>query len=143
MSEKVQIAVVGTGWWSTTAHIPSLLANPRVDLVLVDKNPDTLRAAAANYNVSAAYTSISDAVAAQPKLKGAIVAVQHKAHDEVGKQVLEHGLHLLMEKPMTLTAKGAKALVDMAQSKGVQILMRTPSPTCPRSKLPSDTSMRA
>ncbi|MBX3084272.1 MAG: Gfo/Idh/MocA family oxidoreductase [Anaerolineae bacterium] len=123
MSAKVKIAVVGTGWWSTTAHIPALLANPRVDLVLIDKNPTALNAAADKYNVRTAYTSVPEAVAAHPDLKGAIVAVQHQYHDEAGKQVLDHGLHLLMEKPMTLTAKGAKALVELAASKGVQILM--------------------
>lgn len=123
MASAVKIAVVGTGWWATTAHIPALKENPRAELVLVDKNPSALKAAAAKYNVPHAYTSIAEAVKAHPDLKGAIVAVPHAVHFEVGKEVLEHGLYLLMEKPMTLYAKQAKALVDLAESKQLQILM--------------------
>ncbi len=123
MESKVKVAVVGTGWWATTAHIPTLKANPRAEIVLVDRNPDAVKAASEKYNIKDAYTSIDEAVSAHPDLKGAIVAVPHAAHYEVGKDVLEHGLHLLMEKPMTLYAKQAKALVDLADAKGLQILM--------------------
>jgi len=123
MASTVKIAVVGTGWWATTAHIPALKANPRAEVVLVDKNPAALKAAADKYSVPHAYTSVAEAVKAHSDLKGAIVAVPHAAHFEVGKDVLEHGLHLLMEKPMVLYAKQAKALVDLAESKRLQILM--------------------
>ena len=122
-TKKIKIAVVGTGWWATTAHIPALKANPRAELVLVDKSPAALKAAAEKYAVDAAFTSIPEAVKAHPDLKGAIVAVPHAAHFEVGKEVLNSRLHLLMEKPMTLHAADAKMLVDLAESKGLQILM--------------------
>lgn len=124
MSEKVKIAVVGTGWWATTAHIPALLKNPRVEAVLlVDKNPAAARAAADKYGVQGMYGSVAEAKSAHPDLRGAIVAVPHHAHLEAGTAVLENGLHLLMEKPMTLYAKEAKALVDLAEQKNLPILI--------------------
>ncbi len=123
MSTKAAIAVVGTGWWATQAHIPSLVNNPRVDVVLVDKNPDALKAAADTYGINHCYTSLAEALKQTPNLKGAVVAVPHRAHYEAGKEVLESGLHLLMEKPMTVYAKEAKELVDLADKKGLQILM--------------------
>lgn len=125
MSSKVKIAVIGTGWWATTAHIPALKANPRAELVLIDRNPAALRAAAEKYNVPArdTFTSLPEALAAQPDIRGAIVAVPHAAHYPVGKEVLSHGLHLLMEKPMVLHAREAQDLCDLADAKGVQILM--------------------
>lgn len=123
MKSKVKIVVIGTGWWSTTAHIPALKANPRAEIVLVDTNPSALKAAADKYSVDAAFTSLPAALKTHPDIKGAIVAVPHAAHYAVGKEVLENGLHLLMEKPMVLHAKEAKALVDLAASRGLQILM--------------------
>jgi predicted dehydrogenase len=121
--ERAKIAVIGTGWWATTAHIPALLDNPRAEVVLIDKNPDALKAAATKYPAAGAFTSMAEAHAAHPDLRGAVVAVPHRAHYEAGREVLEHGLHLLMEKPMTLYATEAKALCDLARSKGLQILM--------------------
>src|SRR5687768_16753612 len=123
MATKAKIAVIGTGWWATQAHIPTLLENPRAEIVLVDKNPAALQAAAEKYNIEAAYTSLSDAKNAHPDLLGAIVAVQHAAHYAAGREVLEHGLHLLMEKPMTLYAREARSLVELAEAKGLQILV--------------------
>lgn len=124
MTSKAQIAVVGTGWWATTAHIPSLLKNPRVErVVLVDKNPQALQAAANAYQINHAYTSLSDALSENPGLQGAIVAVSHKAHYEAAKECLENGLHILLEKPMTVFASEAKALVELADQKGREILI--------------------
>src|SRR5262249_44490878 len=56
-----------------------------------------------------------------PDIKGAVVAVPHHAHFAVGKEVLDNGLHLFIEKPMVLTAKDAKQLVDTAAEKGLEI----------------------
>src|SRR5574341_648895 len=108
MSEKAKIAVVGTGWWATTAHIPALLKNPRAEIVLVDKNPAALQAAASKYNVSETFTRLPDALNDHPDLQGAVVAVPHAVHYEAAKEVLDAGLHLLLEKPMVLYAKQAK-----------------------------------
>lgn len=123
MTTTAKIAVIGTGWWATNAHIPALLENPRAETVLIDHNPDALNAAAARYGIAAAYTSLPGALLEHPDLVGAIVAVPHHAHHAVGKEVLEHGLHLLMEKPMTLYAREAKDLVDLAHHRNLQILM--------------------
>lgn len=30
---KSMIAVIGTGWWATMAHIPALQTNPQAELV--------------------------------------------------------------------------------------------------------------
>jgi len=121
MADKAKIAVIGTGWWATTAHIPSLKENPRAEVVLVDKNPVALKAAADKYDIKDSYTSLAEAVSKNPDLRGAVVAVPHQAHFEVGKEVLENGLHLLLEKPMVLYAKDAKTLVDLAAQKGLEI----------------------
>jgi predicted dehydrogenase len=123
MTTKAKIAIVGTGWWATHAHIPALLENLRAEMVLVDKNSAALKAASDKYGIAYTFSSVTEAKAAHPDLQGAIVAVQHAAHYEAGKEVLGNGLHLLMEKPMTLYAKDARALVELAESKGLQIQM--------------------
>lgn len=124
MSEKATVAIVGTGWWATTAHIPALLQNPRVEnILLVDKNPAAAQAAATKYGLQHTYTTIAEAKSAHPELQGAIVAVQHQAHFRAAMDCLEQGLHILLEKPMTILARDAKALVDKAETDGLEILI--------------------
>ncbi|MCR9097405.1 MAG: Gfo/Idh/MocA family oxidoreductase [bacterium] len=49
---------------------------------------------------------------------GAIVAVPAAAHAAVASRVLEAGMDLLVEKPMTGSAKGAQCLVEAAEQRG-------------------------
>jgi len=119
----VKIAVVGTGWWSTQAHIPALIENPRAEAVLIDPDPAALQRAASSYDISHAYPNLAEARSAHPDMAGAIVAVPHRAHYEVAREVLESGLHLLLEKPMTLFAWEARALVNLAAEKDLQLMV--------------------
>jgi len=123
MTQKTKIAVIGTGWWATQAHIPALLQNPQSELVIIDQNPEKLKRTAEVYGLQNAYTSLTDALSEHKDIQGAIVAVSHRAHYPVAREVLENGLHLLLEKPMTLFAADAKSLVELAQQKQVEILM--------------------
>ena len=134
MSEKANIAVVGTGWWATTAHLPALVAHPRVGkIILVDKNPEAGRKAAEKYTIpsSQIFTTVAEAKAAYPDLQGAIVAVTHHAHYQAAMDCLEQGLHLLIEKPMTIHARDAWALCEKADANGLKILMGYTFPYLP------------
>ncbi len=123
MPAKVKIAVIGTGWWATHAHIPGLLEYPDVDVVLIDPVPEALKAAADHYGVSAAYPGLAAALAEQPDIAGAIVAVPHHAHFQVGRDVLVSGLHLLIEKPMTLYARDAAQLLQLAGAGHLHVMV--------------------
>ncbi len=120
---NVKIAMIGAGWWGTQFHIPALIANERVDFVLVDKNADALKVAADKYELEYTYTSLSDALNDHGDIRGAVVAVPHHAHYAVAKEVLESGLHIMLEKPMTLYAREAKELVEIASEKNLEMLI--------------------
>ena len=66
MSPKMKIAVIGTGWWATNAHIPGLLKHPQAEIVLIDPNPQALERAAQHFGLSAAYASLKAALARSP-----------------------------------------------------------------------------
>jgi predicted dehydrogenase len=63
---------------------------------------------------------------ARESLDGVIVAVNHRAHYEVAKECLVRGLHVLLEKPMTLEAKHARELVALAAAKKVELIVGYP-----------------
>ncbi|MBZ0305027.1 MAG: Gfo/Idh/MocA family oxidoreductase [Anaerolineae bacterium] len=120
---KAKIAVVGTGWWATTAHLPALKQNPRAEVVLVDTNPQALEAAGKKYEIPAQYTRLTDALNDHQDIMGAVIAVPHAAHHLAAKEALMNSLHILLEKPMTLYAWEAKELVETAKTYNRQIMM--------------------
>ncbi|TVR75431.1 MAG: gfo/Idh/MocA family oxidoreductase, partial [Spirochaetaceae bacterium] len=126
VSERTSIAVVGTGWWSSMTHVPTLAENGRVEkLILVDRSREAGEAVARRYKVplERVYTSLGEARAAHPDLTGAVVAVPHHAHVPVAKEAIELGLHLLIEKPLTIYARDARDIVEAADQKGLKVLM--------------------
>lgn len=126
MARKARVAVVGTGWWSTYTHIPGLIDNPDAELVaLCDRNPQALTAAAERYGISETYDDVGELLAGE-QLDGAVVAVHHAAHYEVARQCLEAGLHIMLEKPMVLTAQHGRALLDLAAAKQREIIIGYP-----------------
>jgi len=119
---RARIAVVGAGWFARLAAIPALVAHPDADLVAVcDTDEARVRDTAQEYGVAHTFTSVADLVDADVA-DGVVVAVSQTAHYDVCAQALSAGLHVLVEKPMVLTAEHAWQLVDLARA-GDRILM--------------------
>ena len=126
MTERVRIAVVGTGWWATEVHIPALLANADAELVaLCDTNATRLNAAAEHFEIERRYTDIAVMLATEV-LDGAVIATNHAAHYDVARQCLEQGLHLAIEKPFTVYAADARDLVELAKRQQREIVVGYP-----------------
>lgn len=123
---RARIGVIGAGWWSTTAHIPGLLANPDAELVAVaDVSEAALRRVREAFGDIKTYHDFREMLKHKP-LDGVIVAVTHRAHYEVARACLEHGLHVMLEKPMVLEAKDARDLVELAAAKHVELIIGYP-----------------
>lgn len=121
--EKQRIAVIGAGWWSGDYHLPGLKSHPNAEIAaLCDRDPARLRNAAEAFGVRAVYTDHQEMLAREV-LDGVIVVTPHKTHSAIGKDVLSAGLHLLLEKPMTLYARDARDLVRLAREKGKEIVI--------------------
>lgn len=123
---RARIGVIGTGWWATDIHIPALRAHPEADLVaLCDTDPERLEAAASEYGVDHSYTDVEAMLEAQP-LDGAVVASSNASHYAVARACLERGLHVMLEKPMTLRARDAGELVELAAARGRELIVGYP-----------------
>ncbi len=123
---RARVAVIGTGWWATTAHIPALQASPHAELVaLCDTDDARLRTAAEHFGVSRTYTDVATLLR-QERLDGAVVAVYHAAHYAVARACLDAGVSILLEKPMTLYAREGRDLLDRAQRTGAHIVVGYP-----------------
>ncbi len=126
MSHKARIAVIGTGWWATYAHIPALQAHPEAELVAVsDVRPEVLARVSDHFHIEHTYVDFQEMLERE-SLDGVVVAVWHAAHYEVARACLEHGLHVLLEKPMVLQAGHARRLCDLARQQQRQLIMGYP-----------------
>jgi predicted dehydrogenase len=112
---------VGTGWWSSEFHIPSLTEYPGAELVaLVDSDPDRLARVAARYETPHIFSSVHELIDANIA-DGVVVATPSGTHHEVAAQCLDAGLHVMLEKPMTVKARHAWELTRKAEASGLHL----------------------
>jgi predicted dehydrogenase len=123
---KARIGIIGIGWWTTSTHIPGLLANSDAELVaLADRSADALARATSVFGPLKTYTDYHAMLAAEA-LDGVIVATNHTSHYEVARACLEAGVHVLLEKPMVLKAAHAHALTQLAEAQGRELIVGYP-----------------
>lgn len=113
--KKLRAAVIGVGYLGQF-HAEKYAGLPNVQLVgVVDQDRARAGQIAAKLNAHAFETPASllgnvDAVS---------IVVPTVLHHEVAKQFLEAGVHVLLEKPVTVTLEQADELVRIADRKGV------------------------
>lgn len=133
MARKARIGVIGTGWWATSVHIPSLLQNPDAEIVgICDVNPDRVRAAAEKYGIRHWFTDHKQLL--QMELDGVIIATPHNTHYQLAKDALEAGVDVLVEKPMVLKSEHGKELVALAKARGRNLHVGYPWPYTPHAR---------
>src|ERR1051325_8153367 len=124
--KKARIAIVGAGWWATTAHIPAVKSHPDAELVAVQSRERAkAERIARDFGVKHAFVSVEELLAL-PGLDGIIVSTTPNVHYPQAKAALERGLHVLVEKPMTFTVAEARELVELAGLEKRQMLIRCP-----------------
>lgn len=122
----VRCAVIGAGWWGTTAHVPALKAHPDAELIAVQhENLTQARRIARDFDIPNASANV-DEVLSLANLQAVVVSSTPNAHFAQVRAALERGLHVLVEKPMTLLAAEAQQLVDLARERKCELLISCP-----------------
>jgi Predicted dehydrogenases and related proteins len=122
---KARIAVIGAGWWATTAHIPAVKSHPNAELVAIQsREQSNVERIARDFEVKHASTRIEELL--NVELDGVIVSSTPNVHHAQAKAALECGLHVLVEKPMTFTAAESRELVELAARKKLHLMISCP-----------------
>lgn len=115
---KVRIGIVGVGLMGAT-HARSLLEGraPGLELVaLCDDNPSRLAPFAQVRHFSSA-----PALIASGGIEALLIATPHYAHTTVGIAALQAGLHVLVEKPISVHKADALRLLEAARGRRKQV----------------------
>jgi len=114
-----KICVIGGGKWGQN-HIKTL-AKLNCLSAIVETNTQKLNELLKQYPGVDGYTDFDKAIAAC--YNGYTVSVPAELHYPIGKKIIEKGLHVMMEKPMTMTAQQSKELVDLAKQTSSRLMV--------------------
>ena len=116
-----KIGIIGYGYWG-----PNLTRNfyeiPSADLVAIaDLNEERLKQAASKY--PQVITKRDHYELFDLDLDAVVIATPPATHYKIAKECLEHNLHVLVEKPLTLKSEDAEELVQLAETKGLTLMV--------------------
>ena len=118
-SKKLKVGIIGTGWIAE-AHMEALLECPDVEIVaLADLIPGKAERFAARYGVTNVhfYPSHKELIDCE-QLDAVHVCTYNRTHAECAGYALDHGVHVLLEKPMTVTLDEAVELCRKEKASG-------------------------
>jgi predicted dehydrogenase len=114
---KLRAAVVGVGYFGSR-HVDKWAALDDVELAyVVDRDADLARKVARKFSAAAA----TDPAEIAGKVDVASVAVPTEHHFAVASRLLDVGIHVLVEKPLTRTLDEADRLVAAAEARGLEL----------------------
>ena len=116
MSEPIRVAVIGAGYFGRF-HAKQYSLNPRARLVAVaDLDLAKAQAVASEF---AAGEALTDYRALIGRVDAVSVTTSTPLHFEVGMALLDAGIHILVEKPITHSVETGLALTELAERKGL------------------------
>ena len=117
---KVRVGVLGAGAWAEFAHLPGYKRDPRCELVAIaDPVADRAKAFAEKFGIPAWYDS-HEPLIARDDIDLVDVCTPSATHFDLAWSALEHGKHVLSEKPVAYDYKDTLRAAELARRQGVK-----------------------
>ena len=123
----MKYALIGCGRIATN-HIKAVVNNGK-DLELVaicDLLPDAMEALLAKHSLEkdpsiARYTGYRQMIAEHPDLELIAIATDSGVHAEIALYCIDHGINVIVEKPMAMSMADAEEIIRRSEEKGVKV----------------------
>jgi predicted dehydrogenase len=122
--KKVRYAVVGAGWISQEAFMPSVEQTGNSELAaIVTGNADTARKLAEFYGISHVYPyERYDEMLKAGVVDAVYIALPNSLHADFAIRAANHGVHALVEKPLAISTAECEAMIAAAARNKVWLM---------------------
>ena len=118
----LNFGVVGYGYWGPNL-VRNLFEVSEAQVVAVsDMNADRLKLVKNRYPSIEVFSDF-DQMLKHPKIDAIAIATPVFTHYELALQALQHGKHVMVEKPMTTTSEQAMRLIDEATRRNLVLMV--------------------
>ncbi len=120
----LRLGVIGLGEVAQVVHLPVLQSLPHLFEVRAacDISPALLAGVGDRFGIPARFTATSEMMAAG-ELDAVLVLNSDEYHAECVIEALEHGLHVLVEKPMCLSPREADDIIAARDRTGLTVMV--------------------
>ena len=118
----MKVGVVGYGYWGPNIVRNFHTANGSQVAMVCDMNQQALKKIKKIYP-DIKLTTVSDELITSPEVDAVAVITPVFTHYELAKKALQEGKHVFIEKPFTSNSKEAEELIELAEKKGLKIMV--------------------
>ncbi|MGB8644428.1 MAG: Gfo/Idh/MocA family oxidoreductase [Anaerolineae bacterium] len=118
MAQTIRLGIVGCGGIVNLFHLPAIRRVREIELVAVADLRFANAAERAPYDVPLIVTDYADLYG---KIDAALVSLPHALHSSACIDLLSHGIHVLVEKPMATSVEEAQAMIRIARDRRVNL----------------------
>jgi len=130
MSQRLKIAVIGSGAIVERAHPPGLVSDGEVAIFLCVRNSERLSELSSRFSIKKTFSSFEECLQSVP-LDAAIIATPNFLHGEDAFRAISFGLPLLLEKPVSHDIAMSREIASRTGQVGVPIHLNLPQPLRP------------
>ncbi|OAB47409.1 Gfo/Idh/MocA family protein [Paenibacillus antarcticus] len=112
----MKIGIIGLGDIATKAYLPVLSEKDGIELVLCTRNIDTLNTLSKKYAIQEQVQTVDELLA--KNIDAAFVCTATEAHFEIAEQLLRGGIHIYIDKPISMHFHEAENIVKLAKENG-------------------------
>lgn len=118
----MNVGVIGLGYWGPNI-VRNFAMHEEVDrVVCCDLDEKQLKKIKSNFHSIDTTTNYKDIVN-DPSIDAVAIVTPVDTHFFLAKEALEHGKHILVEKPFTANVKQAEELLEIADRKGLTVMV--------------------
>lgn len=122
--KKIRYAVVGAGWISQEAFLPSIHATPNSEITaIVSGNPEAARKLADFHDIPHVFAYEDyDRMLADDVVDAVYIALPNSMHADYSIRAARAGKHALVEKPLAVSVAECEAMIAEAEKNDVLLM---------------------
>ena len=128
----MKIAIIGLGSIAKKAYLPILSVMEDVELYISTRNKKVLDEVSNKYKIDRSYIDYKNLIS--ENIDGAIISTHADGHYEIAKNLIENGVNVYIDKPLTYNLKKSEEIVELARKNNVIAMVGFNRRFCPKVK---------
>ncbi|MBE6052945.1 MAG: Gfo/Idh/MocA family oxidoreductase [Clostridium sartagoforme] len=125
----MKVAIVGIGSIAQKAYLPILSSIKDVELLISTRNEKVLEEVSNKYKIDRAYNKLDNLL--KEDFDAAIISTHADGHYEIAKRLLEKGVNVYIDKPITYNLKKSMEIEVLAKKKDLIAMVGFNRRFCP------------
>lgn len=128
----MRVAIIGLGSIAKKAYLPILSVMEDVELLISTRNKKVLEEVSNKYKIDRAYNKLENLL--KEDIDAAIISTQADGHYEIAKKLLEKGVSIYIDKPITYNLEKSMKIEKLAKEKNLIAMVGFNRRFCPKVK---------